>query len=141
MTVKTLETFHEVPTNRAPDTAVAYFDTRFSRVSGENVLVDANVSESPNSFSMTANFMPWVWSFRMWLRSVVLPLPKNPVRTVTGIVLPFMINVLYSDLTVWALCLVFFYEMIEGVKKEQFDQKDERRKRPIPSNLDAHCGP
>eukprot|EP00586_Coscinodiscus_wailesii_P016511 CAMPEP_0172497568 /NCGR_PEP_ID=MMETSP1066-20121228/101624_1 /TAXON_ID=671091 /ORGANISM="Coscinodiscus wailesii, Strain CCMP2513" /LENGTH=59 /DNA_ID=CAMNT_0013270419 /DNA_START=192 /DNA_END=368 /DNA_ORIENTATION=+ len=59
MTVKTLETFHEVPTNRAPDTAVAYFDTRFSRVSGENVLVDANVSESPNSFSMTANFMPW----------------------------------------------------------------------------------
>mmetsp|Transcript_58556 Transcript_58556/g.69849 ORF Transcript_58556/g.69849 Transcript_58556/m.69849 type:complete len:104 (+) Transcript_58556:1093-1404(+) len=101
----------------------------------------SSMPTSPNSFSMTANFMPWVWSFRMWLRSVVLPLPKNPVRTVTGIVLPFMINVLYSDLTVWALCLVFFYEMIEGVKKEQFDQKDERRKRPIPSNLDAHCGP
>ena len=38
---------------------------------------------SPNSFSMTAIFFPWV-ALRMWLSSVVLPLPRKPVSTVTG---------------------------------------------------------
>src|SRR5437762_1574560 len=32
---------------------------------------------------MTATRLPW-WAVRMWLRRVVLPAPRNPVRTVTG---------------------------------------------------------
>lgn len=44
---------------------------------------------SPNSFSITAIFMPWC-SFRMRLSSVVLPLPRKPVRMVTGIILDMM---------------------------------------------------
>ena len=41
---------------------------------------------SPNSFSMMAIFLP-CWPCRMWLTSVVFPLPRNPVTTVTGILL------------------------------------------------------
>ena len=33
---------------------------------------------------MMASFLPWVLSVRMWFRRVVLPEPRNPVRTVTG---------------------------------------------------------
>src|SRR5262245_15972957 len=41
---------------------------------------------SPNSFSITA--MRWPWSsLRIRLSSVVLPLPRNPVRMVTGTML------------------------------------------------------
>src|SRR5262245_25797099 len=41
---------------------------------------------SPNSFSITA--MRWPWSsLRIRLSSVVLPLPRNPVRIVTGTML------------------------------------------------------
>ena len=35
------------------------------------------------SFSITAIFLPWL-AVRMWLRSVVFPLPRYPVKTVTG---------------------------------------------------------
>mmetsp|Transcript_27539 Transcript_27539/g.68459 ORF Transcript_27539/g.68459 Transcript_27539/m.68459 type:complete len:202 (-) Transcript_27539:17-622(-) len=38
---------------------------------------------SPNSFSITAIFLPW-FAVRMWLRRVVLPAPRKPVRIVTG---------------------------------------------------------
>jgi len=39
---------------------------------------------SPNSFSMTAIFLPW-FPVRMWLTRVVLPAPRNPVMMETGI--------------------------------------------------------
>src|SRR3984885_639916 len=39
---------------------------------------------SPNSLTMTAYFLPW-FSDRMRLSSVVLPAPRYPVSTVTGI--------------------------------------------------------
>ena len=42
---------------------------------------------SPNSFSMMAKRRPCSEDSRMWLRSVVLPLPRKPVRIVTGILL------------------------------------------------------
>src|SRR6188472_869832 len=38
---------------------------------------------SPNSFSITAIFLPW-FSDRMRFSSVVLPAPRKPVNTVTG---------------------------------------------------------
>mmetsp|Transcript_59455 Transcript_59455/g.98572 ORF Transcript_59455/g.98572 Transcript_59455/m.98572 type:complete len:284 (-) Transcript_59455:25-876(-) len=50
------------------------------------VFLESNASSiptSPNSFSITANFLPCA-SVRMWFSSVVLPLPKKPVRMVTG---------------------------------------------------------
>mmetsp|Transcript_30629 Transcript_30629/g.89458 ORF Transcript_30629/g.89458 Transcript_30629/m.89458 type:complete len:269 (-) Transcript_30629:2-808(-) len=43
----------------------------------------SSMPTSPNSFSMTAIFFPWV-AVRMWLSRVVFPLPRKPVRTVTG---------------------------------------------------------
>ena len=43
----------------------------------------SSIPTSPNSFSMTASFLPCD-AVRMWLSSVVLPLPRKPVRTVTG---------------------------------------------------------
>mmetsp|Transcript_37198 Transcript_37198/g.120417 ORF Transcript_37198/g.120417 Transcript_37198/m.120417 type:complete len:314 (+) Transcript_37198:647-1588(+) len=43
----------------------------------------SSMEMSPNSFSMTAIFLPWV-AVRMWLSSVVLPLPRKPVNIVTG---------------------------------------------------------
>ena len=39
---------------------------------------------SPNSFSITAILRP-CFSRRIWFSSVVLPAPRKPVSTVTGI--------------------------------------------------------
>mmetsp|Transcript_19262 Transcript_19262/g.44280 ORF Transcript_19262/g.44280 Transcript_19262/m.44280 type:complete len:288 (-) Transcript_19262:55-918(-) len=43
----------------------------------------SSMPTSPNSFSITAIFFPCA-AVRMWLSSVVFPLPRNPVSTVTG---------------------------------------------------------
>lgn len=43
----------------------------------------SSMLSAPNSFSMIAIFLPCV-AVRMWLSSVVLPLPRKPVSTVTG---------------------------------------------------------
>mmetsp|Transcript_31047 Transcript_31047/g.53427 ORF Transcript_31047/g.53427 Transcript_31047/m.53427 type:complete len:287 (+) Transcript_31047:46-906(+) len=43
----------------------------------------SSIPTSPNSFSITAMRHPWR-AVKMWLSKVVLPLPRNPVRTVTG---------------------------------------------------------
>ena len=43
----------------------------------------SSIEVSPNSFSIIAIFFPWL-AERMWLRSVVFPLPRKPVRMVTG---------------------------------------------------------
>src|SRR5262249_16750656 len=49
-------------------------------------MISLSTPISPNSFSITA--MRWPWSsFRIRLSSVVLPLPRNPVRIVTGTML------------------------------------------------------
>ena len=40
----------------------------------------SSMPTSPNSFSMTASFLPCC-CVRMWFSNVVLPLPKKPVRT------------------------------------------------------------
>src|SRR5207302_1355370 len=46
-------------------------------------MIALSIPTSPNSFSITA--MRWPWSsLRMRLSSVVLPLPRKPVRIVTG---------------------------------------------------------
>eukprot|EP00968_Pinguiococcus_pyrenoidosus_P000279 scaffold14_cov279-Pinguiococcus_pyrenoidosus.AAC.2 len=39
---------------------------------------------APNSFSITAIRLPCI-AVKMWFNRVVLPLPRKPVRTVTGI--------------------------------------------------------
>ncbi|CAM2181668.1 hypothetical protein PSAC2689_40225 [Paraburkholderia sacchari] len=52
--------------------------------------ISLSMFSSPNSFSITAIFMPCC-SFRMRLSRVVLPLPRKPVRMVTGIML-FALN-------------------------------------------------
>mmetsp|Transcript_636 Transcript_636/g.2104 ORF Transcript_636/g.2104 Transcript_636/m.2104 type:complete len:325 (+) Transcript_636:625-1599(+) len=44
---------------------------------------ESSIPTSPNSFSMTAIFLPCV-AVRMWFSRVVLPDPRNPVSTVTG---------------------------------------------------------
>ena len=41
-------------------------------------------STSPNSFSITANFILCSVLVRMWFSRVVLPEPRKPVNTVTG---------------------------------------------------------
>lgn len=41
------------------------------------------MSIAPNSFSITAMRRPWS-ARRMWLSSVVLPLPRKPVMTCEG---------------------------------------------------------
>mmetsp|Transcript_14006 Transcript_14006/g.41741 ORF Transcript_14006/g.41741 Transcript_14006/m.41741 type:complete len:300 (-) Transcript_14006:86-985(-) len=43
----------------------------------------SSMPTSPNSFSITAMVLPCS-AVRMWLSSVVLPLPRKPVSTVTG---------------------------------------------------------
>mmetsp|Transcript_688 Transcript_688/g.1873 ORF Transcript_688/g.1873 Transcript_688/m.1873 type:complete len:273 (-) Transcript_688:12-830(-) len=43
----------------------------------------SSMPTSPNSFSMTAILFPCCF-VRMWLSRVVFPLPRKPVRTVTG---------------------------------------------------------
>jgi hypothetical protein len=43
----------------------------------------SSMPTSPNSFSITASFLPCC-CVRMWLSNVVFPDPKNPVSTVTG---------------------------------------------------------
>src|SRR5687767_6103893 len=49
-------------------------------------MISLSTPLSPNSFSITA--MRWPWSsLRMRLSSVVLPLPRKPVRIVTGTML------------------------------------------------------
>mmetsp|Transcript_22419 Transcript_22419/g.74309 ORF Transcript_22419/g.74309 Transcript_22419/m.74309 type:complete len:322 (+) Transcript_22419:160-1125(+) len=52
----------------------------FSLICG--LMIFSSMPTSPNSFSMIANFMPWSPRSR-WLSSVVLPLPRKPVSTVT----------------------------------------------------------
>ena len=46
----------------------------------------ASMGTAPNSFSMTAIFLPRC-SYSRWLSNVVLPAPRNPVSTVIGILL------------------------------------------------------
>ena len=46
-------------------------------------MISLSTPTSPNSFSITAIFLPWS-SLRMRLSSVVLPAPRKPVRMVTG---------------------------------------------------------
>ena len=65
---------------------------------------------SPNSFSITANFIPWVVSFRMRLRRVVLPLPKNPVSTVTGTLVDILRLVIVMERRWCGLLLRYFQE-------------------------------
>ena len=43
----------------------------------------SSMPTSPNSFSMIAIFLPCC-AVRMWFKRVVLPLPRKPVRIVTG---------------------------------------------------------
>mmetsp|Transcript_30087 Transcript_30087/g.59747 ORF Transcript_30087/g.59747 Transcript_30087/m.59747 type:complete len:246 (-) Transcript_30087:168-905(-) len=43
----------------------------------------SSMPTSPNSFSITASFFPCS-AVRMWLSKVVFPLPRKPVKTVTG---------------------------------------------------------
>mmetsp|Transcript_51907 Transcript_51907/g.105689 ORF Transcript_51907/g.105689 Transcript_51907/m.105689 type:complete len:312 (-) Transcript_51907:6-941(-) len=45
---------------------------------------ESSMPTSPNSFSITATLRPW-FCVRMWLSNVVLPAPRKPVSTVTGI--------------------------------------------------------
>mmetsp|Transcript_14003 Transcript_14003/g.41731 ORF Transcript_14003/g.41731 Transcript_14003/m.41731 type:complete len:259 (-) Transcript_14003:56-832(-) len=47
----------------------------------------SSMPTSPNSFSITAIFLP-CFALRMWFSSVVLPLPRKPVRIVTGTLSP-----------------------------------------------------
>jgi hypothetical protein len=46
--------------------------------------ISPSMSISPNSFSMTTIFFPWS-CVKMWFNNVVFPLPRNPVKTVIGI--------------------------------------------------------
>mmetsp|Transcript_19886 Transcript_19886/g.59330 ORF Transcript_19886/g.59330 Transcript_19886/m.59330 type:complete len:298 (-) Transcript_19886:1315-2208(-) len=43
----------------------------------------SSIPTSPNSFSITAIFLP-CWAVKMWFSSVVLPEPRKPVKIVTG---------------------------------------------------------
>mmetsp|Transcript_5893 Transcript_5893/g.14634 ORF Transcript_5893/g.14634 Transcript_5893/m.14634 type:complete len:359 (+) Transcript_5893:121-1197(+) len=43
----------------------------------------SSMPTSPNSFSITASFLPWL-AVKMWLSKVVFPEPRKPVRMVTG---------------------------------------------------------
>mmetsp|Transcript_80760 Transcript_80760/g.254846 ORF Transcript_80760/g.254846 Transcript_80760/m.254846 type:complete len:254 (+) Transcript_80760:1049-1810(+) len=47
----------------------------------------SSMPTSPNSFSMTAIFLPW-FACRMWLSSVVFPAPRKPVMIVVGVFVP-----------------------------------------------------
>mmetsp|Transcript_71090 Transcript_71090/g.206149 ORF Transcript_71090/g.206149 Transcript_71090/m.206149 type:complete len:346 (+) Transcript_71090:327-1364(+) len=62
-----------------------FISTMFSSVvNGPASRRASSMPTSPNSFSMTATRFPW-FSLRMRLSNVVLPLPRKPVITVTGI--------------------------------------------------------
>mmetsp|Transcript_30333 Transcript_30333/g.66387 ORF Transcript_30333/g.66387 Transcript_30333/m.66387 type:complete len:235 (+) Transcript_30333:436-1140(+) len=76
------------PAMRSPRTVQQmqplFISTRFSSVSSAVISSKpSSMPTSPNSFSMTAMRLPW-FSLRMRFNSVVLPLPKKPVITVTG---------------------------------------------------------
>src|SRR5688500_90017 len=59
-------------------------------------MISLSTPLSPNSFSITA--MRWPWSsLRMRLSSVVLPLPRKPVRIVTGTMLVSCIRALPGE--------------------------------------------
>mmetsp|Transcript_150097 Transcript_150097/g.418194 ORF Transcript_150097/g.418194 Transcript_150097/m.418194 type:complete len:238 (-) Transcript_150097:348-1061(-) len=61
-----------------------FISTMFSSVvRGPVSRSSSSMPTSPNSFSMTAMRFPW-FSFRIRFSKVVLPLPRNPVMTVTG---------------------------------------------------------
>mmetsp|Transcript_48393 Transcript_48393/g.90670 ORF Transcript_48393/g.90670 Transcript_48393/m.90670 type:complete len:204 (-) Transcript_48393:16-627(-) len=60
------------------------FITSISSSSVFSMMTFSSTPTSPNSFSMMANRIPWSGELRMWFKSVVLPDPRKPVRTVTG---------------------------------------------------------
>mmetsp|Transcript_83195 Transcript_83195/g.233085 ORF Transcript_83195/g.233085 Transcript_83195/m.233085 type:complete len:313 (+) Transcript_83195:457-1395(+) len=77
------------PAMRSPRTVQQmqplFISTMFSSVvMGPASMRASSMPTSPNSFSMTAMRLPW-FSFRIRFSRVVLPLPKKPVITVTGI--------------------------------------------------------
>mmetsp|Transcript_57622 Transcript_57622/g.137012 ORF Transcript_57622/g.137012 Transcript_57622/m.137012 type:complete len:226 (+) Transcript_57622:504-1181(+) len=62
-----------------------FISTKFSSVVMEPKSIrESSMPTSPNSFSMTAILFP-CFSLRILFSRVVLPLPRKPVRTVTGI--------------------------------------------------------
>mmetsp|Transcript_32876 Transcript_32876/g.94571 ORF Transcript_32876/g.94571 Transcript_32876/m.94571 type:complete len:282 (-) Transcript_32876:341-1186(-) len=67
-----------------------FISTMFSSVvRGPASMSESSMPTSPNSFSMTAIRLPW-FSFKMRFKSVVLPAPRKPVITVTGILSNFL---------------------------------------------------
>jgi hypothetical protein len=61
--------------------------------------ISPSMSISPNSFSMTTIFFPW-FCVKMWFNNVVFPLPRNPVKTVIGILSS---SFLFDELLLFAL--------------------------------------
>lgn len=90
------------------------FDTSMSSsvdfsMRSESILV------SPNSFSTTAILSPW-FPVMIWLRRVVLPLPRNQVMIVIGIILCialftkcYQLNGLRFECERWKCRMIFFY--------------------------------
>ena len=74
-------------TTRSPRTVQQMhpFITSITSSSAFSDRIRSSTPTSPNSFSMMAKRRPWSGSSRMWLSSVVLPLPRKPVKIVTGI--------------------------------------------------------
>ena len=61
------------------------FMTSITLSSELSTKIFSSIPTSPNSFSITANFILCSVLDRIWLSSVVFPDPRNPVNTVTGI--------------------------------------------------------
>ena len=77
---------------RSPRTVqqIQPFITSITSSSTFSGMILSSTPISPNSFSITANFIPCVPSLRMWLSKVVFPEPRKPVRTVTGILVAIL---------------------------------------------------
>mmetsp|Transcript_92791 Transcript_92791/g.289301 ORF Transcript_92791/g.289301 Transcript_92791/m.289301 type:complete len:321 (+) Transcript_92791:660-1622(+) len=80
------------PAMRSPrtvqQTQPLFISMMFSSVTELLLLMSfSSIPTSPNSFSMTAIFLPWFAS-RMWLSSVVFPAPRKPVMIVVGVLAP-----------------------------------------------------
>ena len=61
------------------------FMTSITLSSELSTKIFSSIPTSPNSFSITANFILCSVLDKIWLSSVVFPEPRNPVNTVTGI--------------------------------------------------------
>ena len=69
--------------------------------------ISPSMSISPNSFSMTTIFFPW-FCVKMWFNNVVFPLPRNPVKTVIGILSSsFLFDELSVRVVVFGLLFLF----------------------------------